>query len=67
MENMKKLIIVGLFALLIGVVCSLAAAREYLEHDAVAVKMLSFGLIDLIAGAIMLRKAYTIFKQGNRT
>ncbi len=63
---MKKMIAVGLFALIIGVVFSLAAAGVYLEHDTVAIKMLSFGLIDLIVGAIMLRKAYTICKQGNR-
>jgi hypothetical protein len=55
---MKKLIAVGLFALLVGFVFCAAAARVYMDHDTVAIKSLLFGLVDVIVGVVLLRKAY---------
>jgi len=57
-------IVVGLFAILVGAAFCLATVRNYIAHDTVAVKLLMFGLVDMIVGTVLLCKAYIVCKGG---
>lgn len=63
---MNKQIVVGLFTILIGPVFCIAVARTYIDHNTVAIKPLLFGLVDVIAGAVLLRRAYIVRKERRR-
>ncbi|HDR8990765.1 TPA: hypothetical protein QDA93_003400 [Burkholderia vietnamiensis] len=58
---------VAILALLVGLLFCFAAARGYMQHDTIAFRPLLFGLVDVVAACVLLRKAYTARKARSMT